>query len=406
MKIAIVLILFILFWAALYLCFRNRKLSFSERLSEYTKWMKKTLDDMFYRLSEKNARRLVIVLMFTAGAFGFLLPGRFSEMDKLASIERAIDLNKKGNYKEVVVILEDLKGIDSPIVHNELGIAYLGTGQYDWAEKEFQKAIKILPDYSKSHYNLAGVYTSLGRDSDAFIELSKAEETSKYTVSEEDVYRLSGGILDNIFLRLMLLILMAYLGYKIPWAAIKFLKRRRITKFDAQLADGLVMISNGLRAGFSLVQALELTSKEARPPLSQEFELMLKEHRLGYDLDEALRRLSERMPTTDTKMFVNSTLILRETGGNLTEIFDTISQTMQERKRVKSKIKTMTAEGETQAVILAILPIALAFILDKMDPDMFTLMHTTTLGWILIILMAFMEAVGLLWMLKIVRVKI
>ena len=368
--------------------------------------MKKTLDDMFYRLSEKNARRLVIVLMFTAGAFGFLLPGRFSEMDKLASIERAIDLNKKGNYKEVVVILEDLKGIDSPIVHNELGIAYLGTGQYDWAEKEFQKAIKILPDYSKSHYNLAGVYTSLGRDSDAFIELSKAEETSKYTVSEEDVYRLSGGILDNIFLRLMLLILMAYLGYKIPWAAIKFLKRRRITKFDAQLADGLVMISNGLRAGFSLVQALELTSKEARPPLSQEFELMLKEHRLGYDLDEALRRLSERMPTTDTKMFVNSTLILRETGGNLTEIFDTISQTMQERKRVKSKIKTMTAEGETQAVILAILPIALAFILDKMDPDMFTLMHTTTLGWILIILMAFMEAVGLLWMLKIVRVKI
>jgi tight adherence protein B len=187
---------------------------------------------------------------------------------------------------------------------------------------------------------------------------------------------------------------------------INFFRRRRINKFDDQLADGLVMASNGLRAGFSMLQAFDVVSKEARPPLSQEFELLLKEHRLGYELDEALRHLYERMPTTDTRIFVNSILILRETGGNLTEIFDTISETIQERKRVQKKIKTMTAEGKTQAVILAILPIALGFILGMMTPEVFSLMYTTFLGWILIILMALMEGAGFFWMLKIARVKI
>ena len=361
---------------------------------------------MFYQLSEKNARRIVVILMFAAGTLGFFLPGKFSEMDKRSSIERAIELNDKGDYKGAAIMLEDLKGIDSPIVHNELGFAYLQMGQYDWAEKEFKRAIEIVPQYSTAHFNLAAVYSHTERGSDASFEFSRAKETSRYAVSEKKIYGLSGDIWDNIVLRLLLSLLLAYLGYRIPWAVIKFLKRRRIKKYGNQLADGLIMVSNGLRAGFSLLQALELVSKEARPPLSQEFDLMLKEHRLGYDLDEALRRLYERMPTMDTKIFVNSILILRETGGNLTEIFDAIAETIQERKRVQDKIKTMTAEGETQTLILAILPIALAFVLDRLDPDFFSLMFTTFLGWVIITLMAFMEGIGVYWMLKIVRVKI
>lgn len=406
MKLVLTFILFILFWIVSYLYFRRRTGVFAEKLSEYARWIKSSLDAMFYQLSETTARRLVLISMIAAGIFGFLLPGKFSQIEKMSSIQTAIHLNKEEKYKEASIILGDLKRLNSPIVHNELGIAYVGMRNYDWAENEFKKAIKLLPEYSKAHYNLAGVYTHRGKNMDASFALKKAKETSKYSVSEEDLYRISGDIWSNLTLRLLLAGMLAYLGYKLPWMLIKFLKRRRIKKYDDQLADALIMVSNGLRAGLSLLQALEIVSKDTKPPLSQEFELLLKEYQLGYDIDEVLRRLFERMPTLDTKIFVNSVLILRETGGNLTELFDTIASTIQERKRVQKKIKTMTAEGEAQAVILCILPIVLGFILDKLNPEIFGLMYTTFLGWVMIIIMALMEGIGLYWMLKIVRVKI
>ena len=112
------------------------------------------------------------------------------------------------------------------------------------------------------------------------------------------------------------------------------------------------------------------------------------------------------MPTKDANIIVNSILILRETGGNLTEIFDTLSETMQERKRVLDKIKTMTAEGVMQTYMLAALPLVLALILDQMNPEIFSLLYTTPVGWMFIVLMALMEGIGIFWMLKIVKVKV
>jgi len=390
----------------LYIFFRVRTGVFTKRFHEYVESTRSILESMFYQLSEKSLRRVLFIIMLGAGIAGFLLPGKVSQIEKLPSIQRAIELNKNGNYKKAVLTLEELKGLDSPLVHNELGVAYMGMDNYDQAKKELKRAVKILPEYSKAHFNLAMVYSRLGKNVDASFELSRAKESSKYTILQEDLYGLSGSIWDTIFLRLLLGGIFAYCGYRVPRLIINFFRRRRINRFDDQLADGLIMGSNGLRAGFSMLQAFDMISKEARPPLSQEFGLLLKEHRLGYELDEALRHLSERMPTTDTRIFVNSILILRETGGNLTEIFDTISETIQERKRVQKKIKTMTAEGETQAVILSILPIALGFILGILTPEVFSLMYTTFLGWMLIILMLFMEVAGLFWMLKIARVKI
>ncbi|MDO9264873.1 MAG: type II secretion system F family protein, partial [Desulfosalsimonadaceae bacterium] len=185
-----------------------------------------------------------------------------------------------------------------------------------------------------------------------------------------------------------------------------YLRHRRRKKFDEQLADGLVMIANGLRAGLSLVQAIEMVVKEGKPPLSQEFEMVLREHHLGSSLGDALKHLAERMTGTDTKIMVNATLILLESGGNLPERFDSLAQTIQERKRLQLKIKSMTAEGETQAWILALLPLVLGVILNTMNHEVFSLMYTTVLGWIILILIFLMEAVGLFWMLKIVKVKI
>jgi len=406
LKFIMILILLVLIWGVAYFYLKSRTDFFANKYPDYIKRMQTSLEEMFILVSEGRLRSIVLLLTIVLGAVGFLLPGQVAEIDTTYTIDRAIEFNKKENYERVAILLEDLANLDSPIVHNELGIAYLGLENYDRAVQEFSKALEILPEYSKAHYNLSFAYTKVGKFLEASFEASKGKETEKYDISKKALYNISGSMWDNLPMRLFLAVILAFLGYRALGMLIRFLKQRRRKKFDNQLPDGLNMAANGLRAGFSLIQAIEMVSKETPPPLSQEFELVLKEHRLGLDLKDALNHLSERMGTGDTKIFVNSILILLDTGGNLTEIFDTIAETIQERKRVHQKIQTMTAEGQTQAYILAILPLALAFLMNKMSPGTFDLMLTTFLGWLLILLVAGMEIVGIYWMLKTVRVKI
>jgi tight adherence protein B len=236
--------------------------------------------------------------------------------------------------------------------------------------------------------------------------LSRAEEYGNFSINEADLFRASTHFGANIKIRLLLALIFGWIGCRIPRWLIKFLQKRRIKQYESQLASGLLMVSNGLRAGLSLVQAIEQVSKESAVPVSQEFELILKEYRLGSSIEEALEHLTERMTTMDTEIFVSSVQILRTTGGNLVTVFENIVKTINERSRVRKKIKTMTAEGEAQAFILAILPLLLAYASYKLNYESFRLLYTTFPGWIMILLMAAMEFVGIYWMLKIVNVKI
>lgn len=405
-QIVVLIIIFLMAFGVSFLYFRGSTERFSAQMTEYVDWIAENLDSMFYRLDKKSVWRLVVISMITGGVIGFFLPGKFSEIDKLTSINRAIKLNKKVKYKEAELILGEFKKMDSPIIHNELGVAYLGLDNYEWAEKELKEAIDLLPNYSKAHFNLGVVYTYLGKNMDASFEFSKAKETSKFLLTEKEIYNLTSDLWNSLTQRIIIAAFLIFAGYKLPRLVINFIRSRRMAKFETQLPEGLTMAANGLRAGFSLLQALDVVSKEGRPPLSQEFEVTLKEHRLGAEMEEALKHLYERMPTMDNKIFVNSILILKQTGGNLTEIFDTLAATIQERKRVYQKIDAMTAEGKSQAYILAVLPIVLGMVMDSMNPESFSLMYTTFLGWMLIIMMAVMEFCGLYWMLKIVKVKV
>ena len=337
---------------------------------------------------------------------GFLLPGKVSQVEKRNTIDRAIVMNEQGNYNSAALLLEEIKTKNSPLVHNELGVAYLGLNNFAKAEKEFKLSIRLLAHYGKAHQNLAALYMIMGKVSQANFEESRAMESEKFTVLEADMYNLSDNLTDQLIIRLVLAAILGLAAYNIPRLVVMFLRMRRHKQFGEQLADGLVMISNGLRAGFSLVQAIEMVAKEAKPPLNQEFELVLREHRLGSSLEDAFRHMAKRINSLDVKILVNATLILLESGGNLPERFDTLSQTIQERKRIQQKIKAMTAEGESQAWILAGLPIALALMLNEMNHEVFSLMYTTILGWMVTGLIVILEVVGLFFMLKIVRVKI
>lgn len=406
-KLIVLMALFFVIWGGIYLWLRRRATVHAPtRISDYRQWIQSSLADMFYTVSDREIFHALAGLVVIGAMLGFFMPGKITQIDQLRDIERAIQHNRQDNYNEAILALDELKNKPSPIVQNELGVAHLGLSNFANAEKAFQQAVRLMPHYSKAHRNLTVLYTLTGKTNEAAFAETRAMESDKFPVSRESLYNITDSVTDQLGKRFFLACLLALGAWHLPRLIIRFLQRRRQKQFDEQLADGLLMIANGLRAGFSLLQAFEMVVKEAKPPLSQEFELVLREHRLGAGLGDALKRMAERMPGADTRIMVNATLILLESGGNLPERFDTLAKTIQERKRIQLKIKTMTAEGETQAYILALLPLVLALLLNSMNNEVFRLMYTTVLGWMIIGLIVLMEVVGLFWMLKTVRVKI
>lgn len=371
----------------------------------YADWLAENLDQMFYQVPARRLRAWVLALVCGAAVLGFLLPSTLPDVDRLA-VEEAMQHNKRGDYDKALNILLRFEGETSPLIYNEIGVAYLGEKNWEEAANSFRRALAIEPTYGKAHANLATAYKMMDNRERMLFQQSRAREMAKYPLDSETIWGVQPDYTRGLFTRIFLAVILALVAWHVPKWLVLWLKRRRMARYDDQLPDALIMASNGLRAGFSLVQTLEMVSKETTPPISQEFQLLLKEHRMGADLNEALEHMARRLPSMDTRIFVNSLLILREVGGNLTEIFDTLAETIKERKRVQAKIKTMTAEGTTQAYILAVMPIVLGFIMYKLNPDTVGLLFTTTLGWVLVALMALMEAVGLVWMLKMVKVRI
>ncbi len=195
-------------------------------------------------------------------------------------------------------------------------------------------------------------------------------------------------------------------GFRLPRKLVQMMWNRRVNKFEDQLLDALAFMSNGLRSGLSLIQTMEMVVEELGNPISEEFGLVLSEQRVGVPFEEALLNLEHRVGTEDAQILVTSINILRQSGGNLSETFQTISYTIRERKKVKGKIATLTAQGVAQAVIITLMPFCLAFVLWSFDHELVARMWSTWLGWVLIILMLTLQAIGALIMRKIVMIRV
>ncbi len=196
------------------------------------------------------------------------------------------------------------------------------------------------------------------------------------------------------------------LGYQLPRRIVKLMWNRRVRKFENQLLDALAFMTNGLRSGLSLVQCMEMVSQELADPISQEFALLLSEQRVGVTFDQALLNLEKRIGTEDLQILVTSINILRQSGGNLSDTFETIAYTIRERIKVEGRIRSLTAQGMAQAVIITIMPFALAFVLWTFDHELVSRLWTTWLGWILIGFMLTLQTIGGLLMRWIVRIRV
>ncbi|MFP4055785.1 MAG: type II secretion system F family protein [Candidatus Brocadiia bacterium] len=201
-------------------------------------------------------------------------------------------------------------------------------------------------------------------------------------------------------------VLVGLLAFAMPRLLAILLKRRRDRRFGVQLVDALMNVSNALRSGFSLPQAFELIQREMENPIAQEFRLVNQETRVGVGMGEALEHLLERMPSDDLELVVTAVIISQEVGGSLAEVMDNIARTIRERHQLEGKVRSLTAQGRMQAVILALVPIALAFTINALNPQLFAPMVRSFWGWALFGLIAVLEIIGVLVVRKIVTIEV
>ncbi len=149
----------------------------------------------------------------------------------------------------------------------------------------------------------------------------------------------------------------AVVGLYLPKFYVNRQKSKRLIKFNDQLGDMLGLMVNGLRAGYSTLQAMESVSKELPSPICDEFRRVVQEVQLGVTTEKALDNLVRRIPSDDLDLVVTAMKVQREVGGNLAEILDTISHTIRERVRLKGEIRVLTAQMSFSGTFLAALPV-------------------------------------------------
>ncbi len=212
--------------------------------------------------------------------------------------------------------------------------------------------------------------------------------------------------LPRVFPGIPLAIITTFIGWKAPKPVVDWLFQKRLDKFVSQMVDALGLMSNGLKSGLSVAQSLALVTQEMPNPIQQEFGLILSENKLGVSLEDAFSNLAKRVPADDVEMFVTSVNILKETGGNLAETFDTIVTTIRERVKVENKIAALTAQGFYQGMLVMAIPPILAVILNQSDPELMRPLFTTLPGWLLILVIILLEVVGFFVIMLIVKIDV
>ncbi len=191
-----------------------------------------------------------------------------------------------------------------------------------------------------------------------------------------------------------------------PKLIVNFIRKRRLEKFRYQFPDALVMISSSMRAGASLSVALESLVRESKPPLNQEFALMLRNQRLGVSFDDALVKMEERIPLQEFSLFSAGTRISREVGGNLADMLDALADTLFKTLQTEGKIKSLTSQGKMQGVVMAGLPLLLMFALNVLEPVAMHPLFHSLLGWGVLTLIAVMEFMGYMFIRKITDIDV
>lgn len=186
----------------------------------------------------------------------------------------------------------------------------------------------------------------------------------------------------------------------------KWLDKRRREKFNMQLPEALATMSNALRAGFSISQAFESVVETGDKPMCEEFAILQQQLKIGMSFEDALESLGQRVGSDDLMLVTTAILISRKTGGNVTEIFDKISETIRGRMKIERKVKTLTAQGRMQGIVVSAMPVFLGVLMCMLKPKMMLPFLASVTGLVCVGLMALLITVGWLMIRKIIRIDV
>lgn len=204
-----------------------------------------------------------------------------------------------------------------------------------------------------------------------------------------------------------------YIGFMIAivvvmaeWIYVLLRIDRREAAFTNQLGDCLMMVANAMRAGFSFLQSMELVSKEMEPPISEEFKHVMRDISLGASVERALDDMDQRVSSPDFSLVVTAVLIQQQVGGDLAHILDTISDTIQDRIRMRREVRTLTAQGRMSGWVLAGLPFALGAFISVVNPSYIEPLFTEKIGQMAIVFGIIMVLLGFLVIQRIVDIDV
>jgi tight adherence protein B len=192
----------------------------------------------------------------------------------------------------------------------------------------------------------------------------------------------------------------------IPWWRVSSRRSKRVARFEQQFPEALDLMGRAMRAGHALPTAVKMVGDELSEPLGRDFRLLFDEMNYGVPTNEALVRLADRVPLSDVSYFVVAVMIQRESGGNLAELLDKISAIVRERLKLQGEIRTLSAEGRLSAIILTALPFGVGIMVNLVNPEFMSLLWTDPLGHRMVGTALFMMVLGMLWMRRIIRIRV
>lgn len=200
-------------------------------------------------------------------------------------------------------------------------------------------------------------------------------------------------------------LLTAVLLALVPYYYVRWKKTRRTLRLEAQLPDAIDLIARAVRAGHPLSAGLRMASEEVPEPLATEFRITFEEQRFGLPFEEALLGLGDRVEVVDVRILITAILVQREVGGNLSEILETIAETMRARFTLKRQVRVYTAQGRMSGYTLAALPILVGLLITIINPEYMHTLYYEPLGQALLGSAGALQIMGFLWIRRIVDVR-
>ncbi len=229
--------------------------------------------------------------------------------------------------------------------------------------------------------------TSRGVGSDLATQLARADlkiTVGEFMAATVILVMVAGGVAYFLKGDMVIAAGACLAGFFAPRFYVGLLRGRRVKAFNNQLGDTINLMMNGIRAGYSILQAMEAVSQEMGPPISKEFGRVVQEVQLGIALEEALDHMLRRVPSDDLDMMITAINVQREVGGNLAEVLASISFTIRERVRIKGEIRALTAQSRASGYLIAMIPPILAVVVYLINPDFIEKLFTETCGYVMI----------------------